>query len=80
MKRRTLTLVVGRRSRRRDELVSELIQDGDAVIVCTGPPHCILEREDRCPMVVVADRTAFSGTPVPACARASRAVLEPDPS
>lgn len=55
MRSRALALVVGRESPRRNELARALIERGRAVVLCPGPPGCVLLREDRCVLVDHAD-------------------------
>lgn len=70
---RRLVLIVGPESAARDELASSLIEMGEAAIVCSGPPGCVLLREERCVLVDKADATVIM--PTHTASREVRAML-----
>ncbi|HEX9775491.1 MAG TPA: hypothetical protein VGB83_07915 [Actinomycetota bacterium] len=73
---RPTTLVVGRDSPQRTRLCNALVSQGMSVLVCPGTPPCILDHEDRCPLLHVADHMIVLGQgQSPTRLRCSRAFM-----
>lgn len=53
--RKPLVLMVGVQSPDRMRLARRLLDDGNAVVLCHGPPFCPLLRGERCVLVEKAD-------------------------
>lgn len=86
---RRLVLIVGDDSVARSLLARELIEAGDAVLLCGGPPGCAFEHDDVCVLLSAAQAVVLmpsmrrNRTPralLERCAaNASRAVFLGDP-
>lgn len=66
-----IVLVVGADSSERTDAARSLIDKGQSVVLCAGPPACPLLRDEPCALVSVADAVVF----MPAAKTSSRAVL-----
>ncbi|MEX2556139.1 MAG: hypothetical protein WEB06_10950 [Actinomycetota bacterium] len=58
-RKRRLVLLVGPDSEGRRDLARALIEGGHSTVICSGPPGCVLLREDRCVLVDAADVTVI---------------------
>ena len=80
-RRSPLALLVGADSALRRETARRLTEQGIGVVLCSGPPGCMLERDDRCVLLSAADiAVVLPGRStvreqLAACARAARRVI-----
>jgi hypothetical protein len=87
---RRLIVVVGPDGDERTWLARGLMERGDAVVLCEGPPGCSLVRSDRCPIVdrvdgvvvmpYAGDATREIAIGLTLCARAARCAVALEPS
>jgi len=52
---RSIVVVVGPQSRARSQAARTFMDGGHSVVMCAGPPHCALLRDERCALVDAAD-------------------------
>lgn len=60
---RKLVLVVGRETQERREVANELMRRGHAAVICSGPPACVLRREEGCVLLNMADLVLMVAAP-----------------
>lgn len=79
--RSPLALLVGADSALRRETARRLTEQGIGVVLCSGPPGCMLEREDRCVLLSATDIAVLlpgrsaAREQLAACAKAARRVI-----